>query len=220
MPCSELKIFWFPFSRNIFSGRKKRYSELVLFCTHFSKLSVFSWFADLHFSQKNSIFFCNVPVGKKSSEEFSRLQKIYRSHLWSFCSWKSQIKNWCIFTESCKGSVNANRAHDGKNSFHPILTSQRQSALLSSGSEEFQFWFGAVHYLNDLKTSEQRWFNSEQHWKRKLSKPKISGEQRCLRADQRWFSMDSKLIIQRTSVPTIVILVFSPICEKTCTTKI
>ena len=34
------------------------------------------------------------------------------------------------------------------------MTSQRQSVLISSDSEMFQFWFSAVHYL---KISEKRW---------------------------------------------------------------
>ena len=56
--------------------------------------------------------------------------------------------------------------------YHPGLTSQRHSALISSDSEYFQVCFSAVHCL---KISEQRWFSSEQRWKRKFSELKISG---------------------------------------------
>ena len=72
----------------------------------------------------------------------------------------------------------------------PGLTSQRHSALISCGSEYFQVCFSAVHYL---KISEQRWFSSEQHWKRKFSELKISAETALF---QRWFlwnSADSEL---------------------------
>ena len=55
----------------------------------------------------------------------------------------------------------------------PGLTSQRHSALISSDSEYFQVCFSAVHYL---QISEQRWFSSEQRWKRKFSELKISAE--------------------------------------------
>ena len=55
----------------------------------------------------------------------------------------------------------------------PGLTSQRHSALISSDSEYFQVCFSAVHYL---KISAQRWFSSEQRWKRKFSELKISAE--------------------------------------------
>ena len=79
----------------------------------------------------------------------------------------------------------------------PGLTSQRRSVLISSDSEYFQVCFSAVHYL---KISEQRWFSSEQRWKRKFSELKISAEtalfqrlfslkQRWFRADQLWFSL-------------------------------
>ena len=66
---------------------------------------------------------------------------------------------------------------------NPGLTSQRHSALISSDSEYFQVCFSAVHYL---KISEQRWFSSEQRWKRKFSELKISAESELF---QRWFSL-------------------------------
>ena len=74
--------------------------------------------------------------------------------------------------------------------WHPGLTSQRHSALISSDSEYFQVCFSAVHYL---KISEQRWFSSEQLWKRKFSELKISAVtalfQRWFRAERRWFPL-------------------------------
>ena len=69
------------------------------------------------------------------------------------------------------------------NGLVPGLTSQRHSALISSDSEYFQVCFSAVHYL---KISEQRWFSSEQRWKRKFSELKISPETALF---QRWFSL-------------------------------
>ena len=94
---------------------------------------------------------------------------------------------------------------------HPGLTSQRHSALISSDSEYFQVCFSAAHYL---KISEQRWFSSEQRWKRKLSELKISAEtalfqrwfslkQRWFRAEQRWFRLNSANFLLNSDEPQI-----------------
>ena len=69
----------------------------------------------------------------------------------------------------------------------PGLTSQRHSALTSSDSEYFQVCFSAVHYL---KISKQRWFSSEQRWKRKFSEQK----------NQRWIRAVSALIFSETAL--------------------
>ena len=69
----------------------------------------------------------------------------------------------------------------------PGLTSQRHSALINSDSEHFQVCFSAVHYL---KISEQRWFSSEQRWKRKFSELK----------NQRWIRAVSALIFSETEL--------------------
>ena len=70
-----------------------------------------------------------------------------------------------------------------KKNNEPGLTSQRHSALISSDSKYFQVCFSAVHYL---KISKQRWFSSEQRWKRKFSELKISAESELF---ERWFSL-------------------------------
>ena len=72
-------------------------------------------------------------------------------------------------------------------SYIPGLTSQRHSPLISSDSEYFQVCFSAVHYL---KISEQRWFSSEQRWKRKFSEQK----------NQRWIRAVSALIFSETAL--------------------
>ena len=65
----------------------------------------------------------------------------------------------------------------------PGLTSQRQSALINSDSEIFQFWFSAVHYL----------IISGQRRKQKFSELKISTEKRCFNSDFLWNLPDSQL---------------------------
>ena len=76
----------------------------------------------------------------------------------------------------------------------PGLTSQRHSALISSDSEYFQVCFSAVHYL---KISEQRWFSSEQRWKRKFSEQK---NQRWIRAVSALFFSETELIFSETAL--------------------
>ena len=73
----------------------------------------------------------------------------------------------------------------------PGLTSQRHSALISSDSEYFQVCFSAVHYL---KISEQRWFSSEQRWKRKFSELKISAEKALIFSETALNSADFWII--------------------------
>ena len=51
----------------------------------------------------------------------------------------------------------------------------------------FKFWFKANNYL---KICEQRWFSSEQRWKRNFSELKISAEQRWVSLKEIWFSAE------------------------------
>ena len=111
------------------------------------------------------------------------------------------------------------------------MTSQRHSALISSDSEQFQFWFSAVYYL---KISEQR-------WKRKFSELKISAgclwnsadselnstDLLCnisafwrLKNDNFWLLVNFFEIFKSTSMSRHIFKIFKPICAKTLTTKI
>ena len=91
------------------------------------------------------------------------------------------------------------------NIWHPGLTSQRHSALISSESEYFQVCFSAVHYL---KISEQRWFSSEQRWKRKFSELKISAETALFSSETELIQSWTALIFSETE------LIFSEIALK------
>ena len=116
------------------------------------------------------------------------------------CWWKASIFLANVFQRSwSKGRI-------------PGLTSQRHSALISSDSEYFQVCFSAVHYL---KISEQRWFSSEQRWKRKFSELKISADtalfqrwfslkQRWFRAEQRWFPLNQRWFLNNSEWQSLV----------------
>ena len=80
---------------------------------------------------------------------------------------------------------------------NPGLTSQRNSALISSDSEYFQVCFSAVHYL---KISEQRWFSSEQSWKRKFSQLKISAETALFSSETELIQSWTALIFSETEL--------------------
>ena len=79
----------------------------------------------------------------------------------------------------------------------PGLTSQRHSALISSDSEYFQVCFSAVHYL---KISGQRWFSSEQRWKRKFSELKISAETALFSSETELIQSWTALIFSETAL--------------------
>ena len=101
---------------------------------------------------------------------------------WSSCFRRTPIKDCeCSLFLTMPSTIPQN--FRSKVVIKPGLTSQKHSALISSDSEYFQVCFSAVHYL---KISEQRWFSSEQRWKRKFSELKISAESELF---QRWFSL-------------------------------
>ena len=109
-------------------------------------------------------------------------------------------------------------------SWLPELTSQRHSALISSDSEYFQICFSAVHYL---KISEQRWFSSEQRWKRKFSELKIIAETALHSADfwiiendKYWLIFTFFKIFRSTSISRHVILNFKSVYVKKWATNI
>ena len=88
--------------------------------------------------------------------------------------------------------------------------------------------FSAVHYL---KVSEQRWFSSEQRWKRKFSELKLSAETALFHL---WFSLKHPSpewkflanfslffkIFLSTSISRHIILVSTPFYENNRATKI
>ena len=68
------------------------------------------------------------------------------------------------------------------------LKSQRHSALISSDSEMFHFWFSAVHYL---KISKQASFSFEQRWKLKFIEERQN--QSCTALKQPLISFEAAL---------------------------
>ena len=94
----------------------------------------------------------------------------------------------------------------------PGLTSHRHSELIGSDSEYFRICFSAVHYL--IK-SEQRWFSSEQRWKRKISERRISAETVLIFPEWQFLVNFSIFeIFRSTTNLKNIIQIFSPICDK------